>query len=85
MNPVLIAIVIVVLLLAIAVFVWKFVSENKAKKNYKPPMASEKLVLPEMKDAPLPAKSGQNLRFCPTCGEANSDQSTYCIKCGKKL
>jgi len=85
MNPVLIAIVIVISLLAIAVFVWKIASENKAKKNYKPPVASEKLVLPEMRDEQLPAKSGKNLRFCPSCGEPNSDQSTYCSKCGNKL
>ena len=85
MNPVLIAIVIVIFLLAIALFVWKIASENKAKKNFKPPVASEKVVLPEMRDEQLPAKSGKNLRFCPFCGEPNSDQSAYCTKCDNKL
>ena len=85
MSPVLIAVVSVVLLLIIALFVWKITSENAAKRNYKPPIASEKIVLPEMRDDVLPAKSGKNLQFCASCGAPNSDQSTYCTSCGAKL
>ena len=70
-------IAILVVLLVIGLFVWKITSESKAKKTYKPPVANEKIVLPEMKDEELPAKSGKNLRFCPSCGTANSDQSPY--------
>lgn len=84
MSPVVI-IAILVALLVIGIFVWKITSESKAKKTYKPPVANEKIVLPEMKDEELPAKSGKNLRFCPSCGTANSDQAAYCIKCGSKL
>ncbi len=84
MSPVVI-IAILVVLLVIGLFVWKITSESKAKKTYKPPVANEKIVLPEMKDEELPAKSGKNLRFCPSCGTANSDQAAYCIKCGAKL
>lgn len=84
MSPIVI-VAILVILLAIGLFVWKITSESKAKKNYKPPMANEKIVLPEMKDEQLPARSGKNLRFCPSCGTANSDQSAYCTKCGAKL
>ena len=84
MSPVVI-IAILVVLLVIGLFVWKITSESKAKKTYKPPVATEKIVLPEMKDEELPAKSGKNLRFCPSCGTANSDQAAYCIKCGAKL
>lgn len=84
MNPLLIAAVIIFLFM-IGIFVWKITSESKAKKNYKPPAANEKIVLPEMKEAQLPARSEKNLRFCPSCGSANSDQSAYCIKCGVKL
>ena len=85
MSPVLIAIAVIVLLLVAALLVWKITSENKAKKNYKPPVANEKIVLPEMRDEQFPAKSGKNLRFCLSCGEPNSDQSAYCVKCGNKL
>ena len=85
MSPVLIAVVVIILLLVIAIFAWKITSESKAKKNYKPPVANEKIVLPEMKEEQLPARSGKNLRFFPSCGTANSDQSAYCIKCGAKL
>ena len=85
MSPVLIAVVVFILLLVIDVFAWKITSESKAKKNYKPPVATDKIVLPEMKDEQLPAKSGKNLRFCPSCGTANSDQSTFCTNCGAKL
>ena len=84
MSPVVI-IAILVVLLVIGLFVWKITSESKAKKTYKPPVATAKIVLPEMKDEELPAKSGKNLRFCPSCGTANSDQAAYCIKCGAKL
>ena len=84
MSPAVI-IAILAVLLVIGVLVWKITSESKAKKNYKPPVATDKIVLPEMKDEELPAKSGKNLRFCPSCGTANSDQSAYCIKCGTKL
>ena len=84
MSPVVI-IAILVFLLVIALFVWKTTSESKAKKTYKPPVASDKIVLPEMKDEQLPAKSGKNLRFCPSCGAPNSDQSAYCSECGAKL
>lgn len=84
MSPVVIVAILVVLLV-IGILVWKITSESKAKKTYKPPVATEKIVLPEMKDEELPAKSGKNLRFCPSCGTANSDQSPYCIKCGTKL
>lgn len=84
MSPVVI-VAILVILLVIGIFIWKIISESKAKKNYKPPMANEKIVLPEMKDEQLPARSGKNLRFCPSCGTANSDQSAYCTKCGAKL
>ena len=84
MSPAVI-IAILVVLLVIGIFVWKITSESKAKKNYKPPVATDKIVLPEMKDEDLPARSGKNLRFCPSCGTANSDQSAYCIKCGTKL
>lgn len=84
MSPV-VVIAILVVLLVIGILVWKITSESKAKKNYKPPVATDKIVLPEMKDEELPAKSGKNLRFCPSCGTANSDQSAYCIKCGTKL
>ena len=85
MNPIIIACIIIFLLILVAMFVWKKTSENKAKKNYKPPIANEKIVLPEMKDEQLPARSGKNLRFCPACGTANSDQAACCIKCGTKL
>lgn len=85
MSPVLIAVVVIILLLVIAIFAWKITSESKAKKNYKPPVANEKIVLPEMKDEQLPAKSEENLHFCPSCGTANSDQSTFCTNCGAKL
>lgn len=84
MSPVVI-IAILVVLLVMGIFVWKITSESKAKKTYKPPVATEKIVLPEMKDEELPAKSGKNLRFCPSCGTANSDQSAFCAKCGAKL
>lgn len=84
MSPAVI-IAILAVLLVIGILVWKITSESKAKKNYKPPVATDKIVLPEMKDEELPAKSGKNLRFCPSCGTANSDQSAYCIKCGTKL
>ena len=84
MSPAVI-IAILAVLLVIGILVWKITSESKAKKNYKPPVATDKIVLPEMKDEELPAKSGKNLRFCPSCGTANSDQSAYCIKCGAKL
>lgn len=85
MSPLLIAIAIVVLLLVTSLLFWKITSENKAKRSYKPPVASAKVVLPEMKDEELPAKSGDHLRFCPMCGAANSDQSAFCVKCGYKL
>ena len=85
MNPVLIAVIIVVFLLALAILVWKSASEKKTKKNYKPPVASEKKVLPKARDEQLPAKSGQELRFCPFCGGPNSNQNTYCSKCGAKI
>lgn len=85
MSPVFIAVAVIVVLLVIALLVWKITSESKAKKTYKPPVANEKIVLPEMKDEQLPARSGKNLRFCPSCGTANSDQSAYCTKCGAKL
>ncbi len=84
MSPVVI-IAILVALLVIGIFVWKITSESKAKKTYKPPVANEKITLPEMKDEELPARSGKNLRFCPSCGTANSDQSAFCTKCGAKL
>ena len=83
MSPVVI-VVIIVILLVIGLFVWKISCESKAKKTYKPPVANDKIVLPEMKDEQLPAKSGKNLRFCPSCGAANSDQSAFCSKCGAK-
>ena len=83
MSPVIIAVI--VLLLVAVLLAWKVTSENKAKKNYKPPVANQKIVLPEMRDEQLPAKSGKNLRFCPSCGEPNSDQSSYCVKCGNKI
>ena len=85
MSPVFIAIVVIVLAIVIGLFVWKITSESKAKKNYRPPVASEKVILPEMRDEELPAKSGRNLRFCPACGEPNSDKSAFCVKCGNKL
>ena len=84
MSPAVI-IAILAVLLVIGILVWKITSESKAKKNYKPPVATDKIVLPEMKDEEFPAKSGKNLRFCPSCGTANSDQAAYCIKCGAKL
>lgn len=84
MSPVII-IAILIFLLVIGLFIWKITSESKAKKTYKPPVANDKIVLPEMKDEQLPARSGKNLRFCPSCGTANSDQSDYCTKCGAKL
>ena len=84
MSPVVI-IAILVALLVIGIFVWKITSESKAKKTYKPPVANEKITLPEMKDEELPAKSGKNLRFCPSCGAPNSDRSAYCTECGAKL
>ena len=84
MSPVVI-IAILVVLLVIGLFVWKITSESKAKKTYKPPVANEKIVLPEMKDEELPAKSGKNLRFCSSCGAPNSDRSAYCTECGAKL
>ena len=76
---------ILVFLLVIGLFAWIITSESKAKKTYKPPVANDKIVLPEMKDEQLPARSGKNLRFCPSCGTANSNQSAYCTKCGAKL
>ena len=85
MSPVFIAIVVIVLAIAMGLFVWKITSESKAKKNYKPPVASEKVILPEMRDEELPAKSGRNMHFCPACGEPNSDKSAFCVKCGNKL
>lgn len=84
MSPA-VLIIILVILLVIGLFVWKITSESKAKKNYKPPVATDKIVLPEMKDEELPAKSGKNLRFCPSCGAPNSDRSAYCTECGAKL
>lgn len=84
MSPAVI-IAILVVLLVIGIFVWKITSESKAKKTYKPPVATEKIVLPEMKDEELPAKFGKNLRFCPSCGVPNSDRSAYCTECGTKL
>ena len=84
MSPVVIT-AILVALLVIGIFVWKITSESKAKKTYKPPVANEKITLPEMKDEELPAKSGKNLRFCPSCGAPNSDRSAYCTECGAKL
>ena len=84
MSPA-VLIIILVVLLVIGILVWKITSESKAKKTYKPPVATEKIVLPEMKDEELPAKSGKNLRFCPSCGAPNSDQSAYCTECGAKL
>lgn len=84
MSPAVI-IAILAVLLVIGILVWKITSESKAKKNYKPPVATDKIVLPEMKDEELPAKSGKNLRFCPSCGAPNSDRSAYCTECGAKL
>lgn len=84
MSPAVI-IAILVVLLVIGIFVWKITSESKAKKTYKPPVANEKITLPEMEDEELPARSGKNLRFCPSCGAPNSDQSAYCTECGAKL
>lgn len=84
MSPAVI-IAILTVLLVISILVWKITSESKAKKNYKPPVATDKIVLPEMKDEELPARSGKNLRFCPSCGTSNSDQSAFCTKCGAKL
>ena len=85
MNPILITVIIGVFWFATVVLIWKCASEKKAKKNYKPPIASEKIVLPKARDEQLPAKSGQELRFCPFCGEPNSNQNTYCSKCGAKI
>lgn len=85
MSPVLIAVVVIILLFVIAIFAWKITSENKAKKNYKPPVANDKIVLPEMKDEQFPARTRKNLRFCPSCGVPNSDHSAYCTECGTKL
>lgn len=85
MNPVVIVCLILFILIVISIFAWKTTSENKAKKNYRPPVATDKIVLPEMKDEQLPARSGKDLRFCSSCGTPNSTQSTYCTNCGTKL
>ncbi len=85
MNTILIAVAVVVVLLVIAVLVLKISSEKKAKETYKPPVASEKKVLPEVKEATLPARSEKHLTFCRNCGTPNSDQSAFCSNCGSKL
>ena len=85
MGSTLITIGIIVLLLVIAFFVIIIVSGNKAKKNYKPPVPSEKTVLPDPPEVKLPARSREELRFCPRCGAANSERGGYCTSCGAKL
>ena len=85
MNTILIAVAVVVVLLVVAVFVLKASSEKKAKATYKPPVATAKKGLPEMKEASLPARSEKHLHFCQKCGAANSDQSKFCANCGNKL
>lgn len=80
---VIIAIIAVVLI--ISVFVFKILSENKAKMSYTPPTPAEKIVLPDIDKTKLPAKSAKRLHFCKKCGSANSDKDSNCCKCGSVL
>ncbi len=82
MSPGLAAVIGIVVLLVIGVFVLKITGENKAKKNYKPPVPSEKTVLPDVAEEKLPARSRDDLKFCPNCGAANAGQSAACSECG---
>ena len=76
---------IVLVLILILFFVIKTVDGNKAKKNYVPPVARAKTVLPDFSDPPSPAQSGRDLSFCSKCGTANTKQTSFCTNCGSKL
>ena len=80
---IIIAIIAVVLIVAFLAF--KVSSENKAKKNYTPPVPAAKTALPKIEEITLPAKSENRLRFCKKCGSANSDKDIVCNNCGKIL
>lgn len=80
-----IIIAIVAVVLIVAFFAFKISSENKAKKNYTPPVPAAKTVLPKVEEVTLPAKSENRLRFCKKCGFANSDKDVFCSNCGKIL
>ncbi len=76
---------IIVVILALTILIVALVSGNKAKKNYKPPVADERIVLSVPPEAALPTTPAGSLRFCPKCGTANSNKNSYCTDCGTKL
>ena len=82
MSPGLTVAIGIIVLLMIGIFSLKITGENKAKKNYNPPVPSEKTILPDVAEENLPARSRDDLKFCPNCGAANAGQSAACSECG---
>lgn len=82
MNSVLVVIV-ALIALAIGLFVFKTISEKKAKESYKPPVAKEKYELPEPPSNPMRVESADELMFCEACGTANRSSAKFCLNCGK--
>ena len=85
MENTIVIIGIIFILLLTLFFVIKTIDGNKAKKNYVPPVAKEKTVLPDFSDPPSPPQSGHDLRFCSKCGSVNMKDASNCTKCGAKL